>query len=482
MLGIDWKPDKNAGIPVYRQIVNFVSNKIAEGAWHIGDKLPAQRTLARLFAVNRSTVVEALEELKAQGLVEGKFGQGTKIINNTWSLMLSTPPPNWQNYINSGIHKANSPTIQIINKLELTAGITRLSTGEVSPELFPHQMMKKVLGRISDRVNSLNYLGPLGLPELRQALSQYLTKYDIHLPPSCILIVSGSLQALQLISVGMLQPGSTVYVEIPSYLKSLQVFQSSGMTLTGVPMDQRGILPQMIVNKKSINDTALLYTIPTFHNPTGTVMSAERRSALLEWCQSNRLPIIEDDAYRELWLEETPPLPLKAKDPTGMVLYVGTVSKSLAPGLRLGWLAGPESVVERLGDIKMQTDYGASSLSQWVLTEWLQSGLYDEHLNILRNHLRQRRDMVLEMLASRYKDIATWNIPAGGFYIWLKLNRNISTDKLFTVALNENLLINPGNVYDFSKNQCIRISYAYADLTTLDRGLRRLAELIEEMI
>ncbi|HWR31327.1 MAG TPA: PLP-dependent aminotransferase family protein, partial [Negativicutes bacterium] len=424
---------------------------------------------------------EALEELKAQGLIEGKFGQGTKIINNTWSLLLAAPPPNWQSYINAGIHKANFPTIQIINKLEFAAGITRLSTGEVSPELFPGEMMRTVLRKISDRVSSLNYLQPLGLPELRQTLSQYLTKHGIHVPPSCLLIVSGSLQALQLISVGMLQPGSTVFVEIPSYLKSLRIFQSAGMKLAGVPMDRRGILPQLIANNKPLNDTALLYTIPTFHNPTGTVMSTERRAALLDWCQSNRLPIIEDDAYRELWIDEIPPLPLKAKDQAGMVLYMGSVSKSLAPGLRLGWLAGPESVVERLGDIKMQTDYGASSLSQWALTEWIQSGLYHEHLAILRNHLRIRRDTVLHTLENYYQDIASWNIPTGSFYIWLKLNKNISIDNLFATALNEKLLINPGSIYDFSKNQYIRISYAYDTLDALNKGLRRLAQLIRTM-
>jgi len=157
------------------------------------------------------------------------------------------------------------------------------------------------------------------------------------------------------------------------------------------------------------------------------------------------------------------------------------VSKSLAPGLRLGWLAGPESVVERLGDIKMQTDYGASSLSQWALTEWIESGLYDEHLAILRERLRIRRDRVLQTLDSYYQDIATWNIPTGGFYIWLKLNKNISTDNLFNLALNEKLLINPGNVYDFSKNQYIRISYAYDTLEALESGLCKLAILIRRM-
>jgi GntR family transcriptional regulator of abcA and norABC len=160
---------------------------------------------------------------------------------------------------------------------------------------------------------------------------------------------------------------------------------------------------------------------------------------------------------------------------------MGSISKSLAPGLRLGWLAGPESIVERLGDVKMQTDYGASSLSQWALTEWMESGLYEQHLLTLRKSLKERRDLVLRTLNSHFKDIATWNVPTGGYYIWLKLNKNISTDRLFDSALKEKLLINPGSIYDFSQNQHIRISYSYAEPDELVKGLIKLSELVEKM-
>jgi GntR family transcriptional regulator of abcA and norABC len=481
IVNIEWKPDKTSNIPIFKQIVIYISNKISKGDWLIGNQLPPQRALAKMFDVNRSTIVAALEELTSLGILEGKSGHGTTIINNTWSLLMSASPPNWQRYIDFSIHKANSPTIQTINKLEFVDGITRLSTGEISPELFPKEMMKKVLQRVPERAYSLNYLEPLGLFELRRILSQHLTKYGIYIPPSCILIVSGSLQALQLISLCMLQPGSTIFIEIPSYLKSLNVFQSAGMKLRGIPMDSNGIMPWILNKKDNLEETSLLYTIPTFHNPTGRLMTETRRQELLDWCKTNRLPIIEDDAYRELWINEEPPPPLKAYDKNGMVLYMGSISKSLAPGLRLGWLAGPESIVERLGDVKMQTDYGASSLSQWALTEWMESGLYEQHLLILRKHLKERRDLVLHTLDTHFKEIATWNTPAGGYYIWLRLNKNISTDRLFEIALSEKLLINPGSIYDFSNNQHIRISYSYASPDELKKGLIKLSELIEKM-
>lgn len=479
---INFIPDKESSTPIYKQIVNYINSKVACCDWVIGSKLPSQRELAAYFKVNRSTIVEAMDELKSTGIIEGDSGGGTSIINNTWSLLMSSAPPNWSSYIKSGSFKSNLETIQTINKQEFEEGIIRLGTGELSPELIPNILKDEIIYRLQERNVKLNYLGPLGLLELRQAISKYIKRFGINASPNSILIVSGSLQALQLISVCMLRQGSTVYVEVPSYLNSLQVFQSAGAKLTGIPMDKKGITYwNMKVDKNTSDNSSLLYTIPTIHNPTGMIMTKQRRLELVSYCKSIRLPIIEDDAYRELWLEEMPPMPLKALDDNGSILYLGTISKTLAPGLRNGWVVGPEPVIERLGDVKMQTDYGASSLSQWILHEWIESGMYEKHLEELKKHLLHRRNLALNILNKYFKDIASWEIPNGGFYIWLRLNKKISTDKLFTLALNNKILLNPGNIYDLSKNQYLRISYSYASLEDLEYGLRCLSELIKGM-
>lgn len=475
---IDWKPNKNLNISLYRQIVEYIKQKISTGEWSICSKLPTQRELAKAFGVNRSTVVEALEELKAEGLIEGKGRKGTIIVNNTWSLLASTPPPNWHEYVKSGLYRPNQPTIQIINKLEFNNHIIRLGTGELSPELYPKEMMKQILKNASDKINSLGYEEPKGSLYLRQELSKYLEKFGIKASPSSILVVSGSLQALQLISIGILHASSTVLLESPSYLKSLYIFESVGMKLKGVSMDQYGIKTNDIIKKRAKNNTTLLYTIPTYQNPTGIVMSKERRSEIIKICENYRIPIIEDDAYRELNLEEEPPISLKTMDRNGIVLYMGSISKSLAAGLRIGWLVGPQPVIERLGDIKMQIDYGASSLSQWVVGELLNSGLYEQYLMKLRDNLKIRRQVALKILEKYFLDIATWNKPKGGFYIWLKLKKQISMNKLFSLSAKEGLLINPGNIYDFSNHSSIRISYSYASLENLEEGLKLLAKLI----
>ena len=477
MIEFEWKPDKTAKTPIYRQIVKYISDKIAAGDWVIGSRLPSQRAMALAFDVNRSTIVTAMEELLSYDILESDFGGGTRVKSNSWSLLMSQPP-DWNKYISSGPFHANLPTIQTINKLEFEPGYIRIGTGELAPELYPNKLVTKIFRRMPEVVPHLGYLGPLGLPELGRALSERLQlEQGIEADPANIMVASGSLQGLQLISVCMLKRGSRVYTEAPTYLKSLQIFQSAGMNLCGIPMDEEGI---KYWNIKGASIDSLLYTIPTHHNPTGLVMSEERRKALLSFCQKNCLPVLEDDAYGQLWFEEKPPKAIKASDKTGSVIYLGTVSKTMAPGLRIGWVVGPEAVVQRLGDVKMQTDYGASSVSQWMMTELLTSGDYDIYLDDLRRELKGRRDNALAALRRKFNDMATWNRPSGGFYIWLRLNKEVPIDKVFHEALQHGLLLNPGNIYDYIENHAIRISYAYADPEDMTKAIEILASIVEK--
>lgn len=482
MININWEPQKNSSKALYKQIVDYIINEISIGNWVVGTKLPSQRQLADTFKVNRSTIVEAFDELKSKGFIEGNSGGGTRIVNSTWSLLSSKSKLNWQNYIEGSIHKPNLHTIQMVNKLEYKKNIIRLGTGEPGPQLFPQHMMNKILNKCSNKIMSLGYLEGKGLLELRIVLSEYLKIYGINAEPSSILIVSGALQALQLIALSILPLGSKILIEKPSYLKSLHIFQSMGMKMVGIKMDNRGIIPAQIPKEINEKINTLLYTIPTFHNPTGIVMTENRRIETLALCEKYRIPIIEDDVYRELWLDEVPLLPLKSKDKNGNILYLGSVSKSLAPGFRIGWVVGPEPVIERLADIKMQTDYGSSSLSQIILTEWIESGFYSEHLNNVRAKLKIQSDNALKILNENFYDIATWSIPKGGFYIWLKLNSTISMNRLFSETAKENILINPGSIYDSLNNQNLRISYSYASLKEMKIGLEKLSQIIRKFL
>lgn len=477
---IDWKPDRKSGIPLYSQIVSYFSSKISNGDWVSGQLIPPQRALSELFGVNRSTIVEAMNELASLGMIESEFGGGTRITNDTWSLMMRGKVPNWQSYIESSGFHSNIPEVQRINQLEFEDGFIRLGTGELSGDLLPSSLVKKALSRLSEKRLFINYPDPLGLPGLRQAVCTHLKQYDIDLAPSCILIVSGALQALQLIASGLVQSKSTIYVESPSYINSLKMFQSSGAHLESLPTDNSGVLPWTIrAGEYSVRDS-MLYTIPTFQNPTGSVMPLSRRMEILNYCKEHRLPIVEDDVLRDLWLDSPPPPPIKSLDEKGSVIYIGSISKCFAPGMRIGWVAGPESVIQRLADVKMQMDYGVSSVVQQLVEELLKSGLYYEGTDQVRRQLRGQRDLMMDILNRYFYDIADWRKPEGGFFVWLKLKKRISANKIYDLALKEKMLINPGGMYDKKFDSCIRLTYGYLPPDQLDRHLKRLSEIIHE--
>jgi GntR family transcriptional regulator, regulator for abcA and norABC len=482
MMEIQWQPDRNDPTQLHIQIIRFIKDKIVSGEWPVGFKLPSQRALAEIFAVNRSTVVTAIEELAAEGILKGNTGGGTTVINNTWTLMSMEHSPNWNCYIASGAHQPSQMIIQQINQAEFEPDIIRLGSCEPSPELIPSGMIQGILKKLSRSMKPLGYEEPKGSLQLRRELCTYLKKIGIMAEPSSVLITSGALQALQLISLGLLHAGSVVYLEKPSYLYSLRTFQSFGMQLSGVPLDEEGLDIQELLTRHKRKKGSMLFSMPTFHNPTGNVMSLQRREFLINVAATERLPIIEDDVYRELWFDEQPPLPLKSLDKNGLVLYVGGMSKNLCPGLRIGWIAGPEQVIARLADLKMQTDYGTSSLSQCVAAELFASGLYGEHNERQRKKVKLRRDIALAAINKYFAGIATWNIPMGGYFIWLQLNAGISMYELFVKALKRKILIHPGDLYEFHANRHIRISYSNASPSELEYGIMVLSELVAEQL
>ena len=205
---IDWKPDKNLNVPVYKQIIEYIKKKIRNGDWIVGQKLPSQRKLAEIFHVNRSTIVAAMDELCSYGILESGFGRGTKVASNTWSILISNNTPNWGNLINGGSFQENKPIVKIINKMEYEEGIIRLGTGELSPKFLPKEKIEKIFKSISKNIDELNYLEPLGLMNLRKEICRRVQKLGIEAEPDNVLITSGSLQALHLLSICILEKGS----------------------------------------------------------------------------------------------------------------------------------------------------------------------------------------------------------------------------------------------------------------------------------
>ncbi|UOR13911.1 aminotransferase-like domain-containing protein [Halobacillus amylolyticus] len=276
-----------------------------------------------------------------------------------------------------------------------------------------------------------------------------------------------------------LQPESTVFLDQPSYLYSLHVIRSAGMKLKGIPVDDKGMNIDDLRQQSLMTNKSILYTNATFHNPTGTVMPLERRKDLLNVCEVHQLPVIEDDIYQDLWFEEPPPT-LKSLDKQGRALYVGSFSKTIDPGLRIGWMVGPEDVVQRLADIRMQMDYGTSMVSQAVAEQMLTSGLYDLHMHRTREKLLEKRDYLPQLLHTHFEGEAHWDVPKGGLFIWVNFHQPVNAKYLFAEAYKRNVLINPGTIYQDTDGS-VRLSYAYPTYEQMEKGILVLKKIIKSM-
>lgn len=462
-----WQPNRQAPIGITTQIIEWMTAQIESGEWPSGMKLSSQRAFALQLGVNRSTLQEAIEELKADGLLTAKRGAATYVSTNAWTQLLARREPNWQRYIDQSTHKANLKTIQLINEFEQMLTMIRLGTGESSPALIPSAAVQASLQQITLDGQILGYSSPQGSLKLRKAICKYVKKRGIDTTPDNICIVSGALQALQLIAAGLLDPQSIVLQPSFSYLQSIQTFQSFGVHLKA--MDDWHEETILALRK---NRQMMIYTIPTLHNPTGKTMTEHERLSLLQLAEKMRIPILEDDVYGELQFEENMPA-LKALDQHGQVVYVGSLSKTLSPGLRIGWVIAPQPVAARLADIKMQMDYGSSAISQEIAAHWLKSGQYASHVEWLRHQLQMRAEKMHHFLTKHFAHIATWDKPTGGFYIWLRFHKPVVTTELFMQMLKKGIIIHPGYVYGRGYHH-MRLSYGYAEQEQWERALLEL--------
>lgn len=333
---------------------------------------------------------------------------------------------------------------------------------------------------MSGNLREFGSVDQLGDGELREVLSNHLRGYGISTSPANILIVSGALQGLRLLSVGLLGRGSTVFMESPSYLHFIHFFQRSGMKTEYIPIETDGLDVAELAHHRIVHGQAILSINPTFQNPTNTVMSLHKRKSLLKINEYLQMPIIEDDVFRDLWIDQPAPAPLKSLDTSGQVIYVGSLSKTIAVGLRLGWIVGPKKVIERLADIKMQIDYGSSLFSQAIAKELLSTPLYNNYLNRLRPMLRYKRNVLLSLLTKYLSKYASWNKPQGGYFIYVIFKCPLNMREFFKMCLKLGVVIVPGFLYH-DERPSIRISYAYPTIEAMKKGVAILQRVVERM-
>lgn len=473
-----WKPDRSNKTAIYQQIIDHIERSISYGELPPGSMLPSERKLAEQLGVNRSTVIQAYEELRASGLIESAVGSGTHVSRTKWGIS-PTHTPNWRQYTEGGTFLPNLPLMRRIREVTLNdPTIINFASGELSPNLYPNELVAKLLKEQSFEEH-LGYDDPQGYKPLRESLVSSLKLHNgINTTDSSILITSGSQQSLYLITQCLLSPGDAVAIEDPSYCYSLPMFQSAGLRIFRLPVYEDGIEPVDLISLYRQHRIRMVFLNLNYQNPTGTVLSEPKRKRLLQIAADLRIPIVEDDPFSLTSFKGSAPAPLKSLDTDGIVLYIGSLSKIAASGLRIGWLLAPQSVIDRLSDARQQMDFGLSIVSQWVAERLLASEQFDQHIVQLRQALELKQQIMVQALSDSLQERVTFTAPQGGLNLWCKINQNVNDSKLLEESIKRGVLLVPGSVFG-SEAGFVRLSYAKPKTDEIHAGISAFAEALK---
>ncbi|CAD5110098.1 aminotransferase-like domain-containing protein [Zestomonas carbonaria] len=322
-----------------------------------------------------------------------------------------------------------------------------------------------------------------GEPELREAIAAEARSLGIACEASQVLIVSGSQQTLDLASKLFIDPGTEVLLEAPTYLAALQAFQLFGADCLSVPQEADGPELDALRQRLERHKPAFAYLIPTFQNPSGVRYSETKRQAVAELLDEFGVTLIEDEPYRELVFDEGRAAPIVSRLRKASWIYTGTVSKTLLPGLRVGFLIATPDLFPHLLRLKQSADLHTNRIGQWQALQWLGSQKYREHLAELRDFYRVRRDAMQVALEEHFADLAEWNVPEGGLFFWLTLKQPLDTRTLLQPALEQNVAFMPGEPFFAQPEQnpgYLRLNFSHVAPERLGEGLRRLANVIRQ--
>ncbi len=378
-------------------------------------------------------------------------------------------------------HKMNPSVIREILKVTEKPGIISFAGGLPSPRTFPVQAFAAACDAVlkTDGAAALQYAASEGLPALREWIAGQLP-WDVS--PDQVLITTGSQQGLDLVAKVLIDEGSTVLVETPTYLGALQAFTPMEPKIVSVDSDDEGIDVADLAKKAP--GARFLYVLPNFQNPTGRTMSEARRQALVDAAQAAGLPVIEDNPYGDLWFDQPPPKPLTARNPEGCI-YLGSFSKVLAPGLRLGYVVAPKAIMPKLLQAKQAADLHSPTFNQRMVAEVLKDGFIDRHVPTIRALYKAQCHAMLDALSKEMAGLdVQWNQPDGGMFLWVRLPEGVNAIDLLPKAVDRGVAFVPGAAFyaDQGDPRTMRLSFVTASEEQIRIGIQALADAIREAV
>jgi 2-aminoadipate transaminase len=392
-----------------------------------------------------------------------------------------------------------SSTIRELLKFTQRPEVISFAGGLPAPEVFPTQRFREACARVLEQTPqlALQYGATEGYEPLREMIARHIARYGIKAKTENVLITSGSQQALDLIGKLLINAGDRVLVEAPTYLGALQAFNVYGADYLSVPCDDDGLRTDLLEGPLR-SGPKFMYVLPNFQNPGGTTLSEGRRHQLVLLADKYGIPIVEDDPYGQLRYEgeHLPPLVVLDREnlrrddgySIGNVIYLSTFSKTLAPGLRLGWIVAPPEVISKLVQLKQGADLHSSTFGQMVAYEVARDNFLDEHVKLIRRVYRERRDVMLEALAQNFPPEVTWTRPEGGLFLWVTLPRGMDAEKLFKVAVEQNVAFVPGDCF-YAPNgdqdeamRHMRLNFSAAPPEQIREGIHRLGLAVKQQM
>ena len=379
--------------------------------------------------------------------------------------------------------------IRELLKVTQKKDVISFAGGLPNPSAFPVEQIQKITDKLlRERPNEvLQYGTTEGVTELRVAIAERMRRKGIECTEKNILITQGSQQGLDLISKVFLDPKNLVITGFPTYLGATNSFASYQAQMEGIPQDDDGMPPDLLEEKlwrmhRHGRNSKMLYLVPTFQNPSGVTMTESRRRKVLEIAAQHDLLVIEDDPYSSIRFEGDDVPPMKKFDTDGRVIYLGTFSKILAPGLRVAWVVASEEMLAKMTIAKQSTDLCSNTLGQWIAHEYLASGQVEPHIAKICQLYKRKRDLMLGAMEEQFPEGTVWTKPHGGLFTWATLPAHIDTREMFQQALAKNVAYVIGSAFypDGSGRNTMRLNFSYPTDEDIIEGVKRLAGVIRE--
>ncbi|CAP42384.1 aminotransferase-like domain-containing protein [Bordetella petrii] len=470
--------------PLYQRLADHYRRAIQSGVLAPAERMPSVRSLVRTHRVSLSTALQACRQLEDDGLIEARPRSGYFVRPRHRAGMLPAQEPDLKQPLDPasyvGIHDRVS---DFIAQCERHATSVDLGLASASPAHYPADALKQAMIRtLRGQPDILvKRVPPLGHPELRSVLARRALDLGMNLAPDEIVVTHGCIEALNLALRAVARPGDTVAVESPVYFGLLQVLESLGMRALEVPTSpQRGLsVDALELAMQTHPHLRAVVVVPNFQNPLGCVMPDTEKARLVTLCERHQVALIEDDTYGMLCDDNQPQPAVKSWDRTGNVIYCASMHKTLAPGMRLGWMTGGRWS-SRIAMLKFAQSRPNEPLAQAAVAEYMGSKAYDRHLARLRRQLKAQRELLAEAIARHFPAGTRLNVPEGSMLLWIEMPGQRSSMQVFEQALSQGIRIAPGIMFSNSDrySHFLRLSCGSAHTPELAQAVRTLGGIV----